>query len=139
VTNLIEIGIKESHCAQMIEHVASVAPMEACGLVAGLEDGSALIYEISNELNSPIRYRMAPKEQLAAFLDMEIKGWDLLAIYHSHPNGLPHPSGIDLSEAAYPGTIQLIWSQSNGRWKCRAFSFDGQEANEITIRIQSGE
>lgn len=139
MTNLSEIGLKESHWSQMLAHVAESASMEACGLVAGIDQESSHIYEISNELKSPIRYRMSPKEQLTAFLDMEKNEWDLLAIYHSHPQGPAYPSRVDLSEAAYPGIIQLIWSQAKGKWECKAFLFGGQEAIETSLRILTRE
>lgn len=113
--------------------------MEACGLVAGNENESAHIYEISNEANSPISFRMAPKEQLAAFLEMEKMGWNLLAIYHSHPAGPAMPSALDLSEAAYPHTAQLIWSPKQVGWRCRAFSFEDSGALEIKVHLFDGE
>ena len=119
----------------MHDHVTREVPIEACGLVAGRENESAHIYEITNEAGSPIRYRMAPKEQLAAFLELEQRGWNLLAIYHSHPAGPTLPSTLDLAEAAYPNTAQLIWSPDKGDWRCRAFSFEDSGALEIKVHL----
>jgi len=62
-----------------------------------------------------------PQEQVRIFLSLEKLGWDLLAIYHSHPNGPDHPSPTDLAEAAYPETVYLIWFPREGEWACRGF------------------
>jgi len=76
----------------MREHVAREAPYEACGMVAGREGQSAHVFPIPNELRSPTRYRMEPRAQLAAFEAMDEHGWELLAIYHSHPQGRAYPA-----------------------------------------------
>lgn len=129
------ITLGRAHWEQMQRHAERESPLEACGLVAGKETLSQQIFEIRNELSSPVRYRMAPKEQLAAFLAIEEAGWELLAIYHSHLGGPAFPSASDLSEAAYPEAIQLIWSQVKGSWACRAFSFQESKAIEIKINL----
>jgi hypothetical protein len=53
---------------QMRLHVTAAAPLEACGLVAGQPGRGVAVFPITNELHSPVRYRMDPHEQLAAFL-----------------------------------------------------------------------
>jgi proteasome lid subunit RPN8/RPN11 len=119
----------------MRAHVAAAAPQEACGLLAGANGGSRQVFEITNELASPTHFSMAPREQLAALLEIERRGWELLAIYHSHPAGPPRPSRTDVSEARYPGVVHLIWSPDAGEWSCRAFLLDGGEAREIGIEL----
>ena len=78
---------------------------------------------ITNELHSPVRFRMDPAEQLQAFLQFESQGLDLLAIYHSHPNGPPHPSPTDIAEFTYPGVLYLILSPGPSGWQVREFEF----------------
>ena len=86
----------------------------ACGLLAGTAlDGVGQVkiaIPVSNALHSPVRFRMAAEEQLAAFLHIEELGFELLAIYHSHPHGPASPSSTDLAEAFYPEALTLIWS-----------------------------
>ena len=58
---------------------------------------------------------MDPEEELKAFISVEEKGWDILAVYHSHPHGIDHPSATDIDELTFPGIIYLIWYQNANR------------------------
>jgi [CysO sulfur-carrier protein]-S-L-cysteine hydrolase len=109
------------------------APLEACGLVAGRDNRSLKVFTISNSLQSPIRFKLDPQEQLTALLSMEEYGWDLLAIYHSHPAGPPYPSPTDISESAYPEAVNLIWYPHKGDWSCRGYSIQASAVTEILL------
>ncbi len=89
----------------MRSHAAELAPQEACGLIAGRSDLVMKVYPLTNAIHSPFRFRLDPREQLQAFFDIEARGWQLLAIYHSHPNGPATPSPIDIREAYYPQSL----------------------------------
>lgn len=117
----IEIFLQKKHWDAMFFHVMRAAPEEACGLIAAKGRISQAVYPVTNELHSTTRFRMAPAEQLAAFLDMEEKGWELAAIYHSHPKGPTEPSSVDLAEFAYPGVLYLIWYPDQNSWSCMAY------------------
>jgi proteasome lid subunit RPN8/RPN11 len=101
--------------------VDRLAPEEACGIVAAVDGQSVLVIPIENDLHSPVRFRMKPKQQLDAFLLLEKNHWDMAAIYHSHPQGPDQPSETDLAEHHYPEAVALIWSHQSGEWLCRAF------------------
>ncbi|MCW5874602.1 MAG: M67 family metallopeptidase [Anaerolineales bacterium] len=128
------LRITPAHWAQMAAHAAAESPNEACGLLAGAEGASVQIFPITNELKSPTHYSMAPGEQLQAFMQMEQRGLQLLAIYHSHPAGPPTPSRTDLAEARYPGVVHLIWAPSEAGWGCRGFLLDGG-IKEIEVEL----
>ncbi|MEX2160442.1 MAG: M67 family metallopeptidase [Anaerolineales bacterium] len=115
--------IRREHWEAMRAHVSAEYPQEACGLLAGQGGTSQAAFPIGNELVSPTHFRMDAKQQLETFLAIERAGWQLLAIYHSHPAGPPHPSQRDLQEALYPGVAHLIWSKADG-WTCLAYSLD---------------
>jgi proteasome lid subunit RPN8/RPN11 len=52
---------------------------------------------------------MNQQQQIAAMIDIQRKGWDIVAIYHSHPPGAGGvPSGSDLREWHYPEALQVI-------------------------------
>lgn len=121
---------------QMRAQVAAEAPLEACGLLAGAEGRVLKVYALENELRSPTRFRIAPQEQLAAFMEIEEAGWELLAIYHSHPGGPPHPSTSDIAEALYPEALHLIWDGSGPDWQARAFRIQGNEYHEIPLNVE---
>lgn len=129
------LKIKKDHWEIMRLDVAGRAPLEACGLVAGLENCSTKVYPLTNELNSSVRFRIAPLEQFRVFTDIEQNGWELLAIYHSHPSGPDHPSATDLAEFAYPGTYSLIWYPQYNIWHCRAYMLLNNQFMEVAIQI----
>jgi proteasome lid subunit RPN8/RPN11 len=116
--------LREEDLEAMRGHVRADSPLEACGLVAGMQDRSTQVFKIHNEEASRTRFRMDAKQQYLAFVTMERNGWDLLAIYHSHPSGPADPSRTDLAEAMYPGVAHLIWSPQPDGWKCKAFFLD---------------
>jgi proteasome lid subunit RPN8/RPN11 len=126
--------MSQSFYIQMLEHVQSTAPEEACGLVAGIDNLATKVYSVSNELHSPTRFRMDSGEQIRLCLEMERQGLDLLAIYHSHPKGPGHPSVTDQAEFAYPGVITLIWYPSATGWECRAYWIDDGAVTEADFQ-----
>ncbi len=128
--------LQAAHHQQIQAQLTAELPNEACGLLGGLDDRSLQVFPITNELHSPTRYRMAPAEQLAAMLAIEEENnWDLLAIYHSHPNGPAVPSITDIQQAYYPEVIYLIYSPVNEGWQCRAFIIDKKQVREIDLEI----
>lgn len=68
--------------------------------------------------------------------EIDEQGWEILAIYHSHPKGPPHPSPTDVAEAYYPESANLIWYLEDVIWKCRAFTIIGHEVQEIPLLIE---
>ncbi|MEX2144475.1 MAG: M67 family metallopeptidase [Anaerolineales bacterium] len=133
-----QIVLHQAHLQAMHIHVAAEAPLEACGLVAGHDGLSVSTFAMRNELASRTLFRMDARQQVAAFLEIERAGWDLLAIYHSHPAGPEEPSQSDLVEAYYPGVAQLIWSQADGIWGCHAYLLDNNRSIPIEFQV-SGE
>ena len=127
------IRIRAEHWGQMLEHINRLDPEEACGLAAGVGRKTTRVYPIENDLHSPVRFRMAPQQQVDAILEMEEKGWDLLVIFHSHPNGPPVPSPTDVAGATFPEAVNLIWSKHSGDWSCRGFLIQEHKFQEISI------
>jgi proteasome lid subunit RPN8/RPN11 len=123
----------------MFDHVRACLPEEACGMVGGQADGPVLYAEavlpVTNELHSPVRFRMAPLEQLQAFQRLEERGLDLVALFHSHPAGPDRPSPTDLAEFAYPGVLTLIWSRTvpGADWQLRGFWIDGGRVADVPV------
>jgi proteasome lid subunit RPN8/RPN11 len=130
------LPLSSAYYEQMLKDVAFRAPEEACGLLAGKNERITLIIPITNELHSPIRYRMDPVEQHSAFQMFEDQGWEMLGIYHSHPSGPATPSRTDINEAYYPDVVHLIWSPSSDNWTCRAFHIFEGKVSEILLDIK---
>lgn len=132
--------LSRAHQQAMLEHVRKLVPEEACGLLGGQRLGSraqvTLVIPITNALHSPTRYRMDPQEQLAAFNRLDAAGLELLAIYHSHPQGPSTPSATDLAEAYYPEAVYLIWSAPGGRWECRGYWLQDSHFQAVALEIE---
>lgn len=139
---------------EITAHVQMCLPEEGCGLLGGTrsEDGGGIVsavLPVENALHSAVRYRMEPAAQLQAFYALEERGLEMLAIFHSHPQGPEHPSPTDLSEFAYPGVLSLILylpggsgAQPSARdWLGRAYRIDGLNdrsaaASEVSLAIE---
>lgn len=95
-------------------HLTAALPNEACGLLAASADvdrwRAERFYPGRNVDASPVRFTMDPREVVAAFDDMEKRGWWLGAIVHSHPRTPASLSRTDLREAAYPEALLLVVS-----------------------------
>ncbi len=132
------IILTPEHWKQMEADVASRPGEEACGLVAGQDNYSKLVIPVTNRLHDPYRFRMDPGEELEAFLLIEEKGWEVIAIYHSHPHGISRPSPTDQAELTFPGIIYLIWYQHAGAWQCRGYVMQSQNIQvEVPVIISA--
>ncbi|MDP9358047.1 MAG: M67 family metallopeptidase [Chloroflexota bacterium] len=113
--------------AQILGHLRAAAPSEGVGLIAvtllggdGVAEATHF-YPGTNLDASPSRYTMDPAEVLAAFRDMEARGWRLGAIAHSHPVTAAVPSETDLREAHYRDALMLIVSLAGTTPEIRAW------------------
>lgn len=82
-----------------------------------------------------MRYRIDPREQLAAFRSMDAAGEDLVGIYHSHPASVPYPSPTDRAEAFYPDAVYVLVSLRGGEPELRAYRIAADApGSEKTVR-----
>jgi len=131
----------------MVTHARNGLPNEACGVVAGRDGRAEQVYPMRNAEDSPVVYRFDEQEQLRVFGEVEDRGWDLVAFFHSHPRTGAYPSPTDRALAhwrdpvtgeevpAYPGVRYLILSLADGAPTLRAFTFDHGEPVEEEVRI----
>ena len=92
------------------EEVSIIQNGERCGVLIGKKDGEDLIVkeivEIRNISENPYLFRMDPEELCQVWIDAENKGFDILAVFHTHPRGFARPSFHDLEGLKQTG---LIW------------------------------
>lgn len=119
---------------QIVAHARAQAPQEACGLIAGAGGDAKRVIRCANVHPSPVtRYAIDPREQLRAFRDMEAKGEELVAIYHSHPITQPYPSPTDRAEAHYPDAFYVLVSLRDVAPEIRAFRMRDGWVREIDL------
>lgn len=112
-------------------------PYEACGILAGSANRVRRVYAIDNVLRSPVAYEMDARQQLAAMLDLENRGWEMLALFHSHPTGPERPSPTDVAQAYYPESITIIVSLADRESPVvRGFRIENGRYHEITLNVE---
>jgi proteasome lid subunit RPN8/RPN11 len=114
---------------ELIEHAASEAPNECCGMIAAQDGQAVRVYRAQNAAASPLRYEIDGAEQLRIYNEIDDAGLELGAIYHSHTRTEPYPSQTDISLAFYPDSLYIIVGVAGAEPEVRAFSIrDGQVA-----------
>ncbi|MAT41137.1 MAG: hypothetical protein CL609_02270 [Anaerolineaceae bacterium] len=122
-------------CQEMIQHVQQHLPEEACGLLAGKDGVVQKVIPVTNAAHSPTRFYMDPVELLHALTWIDDSVWDLIGIFHSHPNGPAAPSETDIKEFLYPGTVTVILSPSHSDWAVNAFDLQSESYEKIQLII----
>jgi proteasome lid subunit RPN8/RPN11 len=94
----------------LVAQARAAAPRECCGLLAGHSAGHVGdIIAISNGAAAPEHaYRMDERELARALTRLPTRNLELLGLYHSHPQGGPRPSMLDVQEWAYPDSAMVI-------------------------------
>jgi [CysO sulfur-carrier protein]-S-L-cysteine hydrolase len=122
---------------ELLEHARQEAPNECCGLIGG-EDGVAkTVYRGRNAEASPLRYNLDPQDQFRIMTEMEERGEELAAIYHSHTASPAYPSQTDINLAAYPDALYLIVSLAGGEKDLRGFRIVDGEVTEVGLDLES--
>jgi len=129
------IAIPRDILGDIVKHAQEQAPVEACGLLVGVGDQVAKSYRLTNVDASPEHFSMNPTEQFAVIKEIRPHGWDVLAVYHSHPATPARMSEEDLRLAFSPDTKYLIVSlvdPANPQVKCFTVR-DGQPTEEPVL------
>ncbi len=109
------IALSQDILAEIAAQAESEAPNEACGYLAG-RDGVALErYPMTNADASPEHFSFEPREQFVALKRAREAGFELIAVYHSHPATPARMSDEDVRLANDPDTIYLIYSTPEDR------------------------
>jgi proteasome lid subunit RPN8/RPN11 len=133
-TLMKSLTLTKEQLQKMISHVDLHAPLEACGILAGLNSKVESVLEMTNQAQSAVRFVMAPSEQLKAFEWIESNGLDLIGIFHSHPAGPETVSPTDIAEAAYE-VVHVILARVEGAWRARGFWIEDGAASEVELQI----
>ncbi|MBA3271970.1 MAG: M67 family metallopeptidase [Acidobacteria bacterium] len=86
--------------AAMVSHARQEAPRECCGLLLG--DGHHVVHSVParNIAEDPTRrYKVDPRDHLAAVRAARLRSLDVIGAYHSHPRSAAIPSPTDAAEA----------------------------------------
>jgi [CysO sulfur-carrier protein]-S-L-cysteine hydrolase len=128
--------ISRSIYEELVEHARAEAPNECCGLIGGGNGEAKSVYRARNAEASPLRYNLDPQDQFRIMSEMEERGEELSAIYHSHTASPAYPSQTDINLAAYPDAIYLIVSLAEDQAPLRGFEIRDGEVTEVDLAVE---
>ena len=131
------MSLPVSIARELVVRAAKDSPLETCGLLGGVEGRVLAHYPGTNVEASTVRYEMDPRQVVRAMQDILAHGWELTAIYHSHPAGPSGLSKTDLDLAFYPDSAYIVVSsRPAGDWRLRAFRLGERGVSELEIQIE---
>ncbi len=95
---------------EIAEQALREFPNECCGVIAGDAGVPVKVYAMKNANASSDTYRFDAQEQFEVFDELDDRGWDIWAIYHSHTHSEAYPSETDIKLAFYPDSRYLLLS-----------------------------
>jgi len=127
---------------EMLAHAVAEAPNECCGIVASVDGEAVRVFAARNAVASPLRYVMDGEDQLRIQEEIEERGWDYGAIYHSHTRSAPQPSQTDINMAIvpgvgplWPGSIYIIVGLAAEEPEVRAFRIESETPAEVALSV----
>ena len=126
--------------AQMIEDIVAQAraeaPNECCGMIATQDGRAVQLYRATNAAASPLRYEIDGMEQYRIQMEIEDRGWELGAIYHSHTRSQPYPSQTDINLATYPDSLYVIVGVAGPEPEVRAYRIVDGQVSEAPLDVR---
>lgn len=127
-----------------IKKVARGNPLEVCGIGTGTNIDNKIVivenlYHVDNisTLAREVDYVMDPSQMFKVLKDTTLINKkakdDFVLIFHSHPNGIPYPSRIDLERAEY-NVAYLIYSGITDKIKVWTYDKPNNKMVEMFVR-----
>lgn len=120
---------------ELVAHAREEAPNECCGLIGGSDGVAMTVYRARNAEASPLRYNLDPQDQFRIMTEMDERGEELSAIYHSHTASPAYPSQTDINLASYPDALYLIVSLAEGEKALRGYRIMDGEVTEVDLLV----
>jgi [CysO sulfur-carrier protein]-S-L-cysteine hydrolase len=118
-------------------HAREEAPNECCGMVSGTDGRATGVHRARNAFASPLRYEIHPQDQFRITMEIEDRGEEIAAIYHSHTRSAAFPSQTDVNLAAnWPDPLYLICSLESDEPVVRAFSIRDGEVQDAELVVE---
>jgi proteasome lid subunit RPN8/RPN11 len=123
---------------EIVAHAREEAPNECCGLVAGSNGAATRVHRARNAEASPLRYTIDPSDQFRIMSEIEERGEEIAAIYHSHTKTAAEPSQTDINLAQHwPEPIYLICSLADPEApNVRAFLIRDAAVEEVALDVE---
>lgn len=109
--------ITDAQLKQIYAHAKETYPYECCGFLLGSFDEGGLVRQVRRAENQnkerTDRFIISGEEFATAQFVADEAGWDIIGIYHSHPDWPAIPSQTDM-ESAWEEVYYLIASVHEG-------------------------
>jgi [CysO sulfur-carrier protein]-S-L-cysteine hydrolase len=130
------VRISEELRAELVAHARADAPNECCGMIAAADGHLTAYFPAANEFASPMRFQIDSADQIRITNQIEERGEEIGAIFHSHPNSEAYPSQTDLNLARWwPGVLWLICSLAGDEPVVRGFALDDDRIEEVELVV----
>ncbi len=124
---------------KIFAHAQRTMPQECVGVLFGRDGVVTGVRPLANTLQDPARFLADPAEQIALFRSLREAGDEVMAIYHSHPQGPARPSQADLEQSNFPDLLHLIVSLAeDGRMEVAGFQMRDGQATPQPLDITEG-
>ena len=135
----MRLALPEGLAAQILAEARAAAPRECCGLILGRRDGysatAVALQPARNVAAREDRFEIAPDDHFTALRRAREQGQAVIGCYHSHPNGVAHPSAHD---AAGGGEDNFLWLIATPDGALAAFVyFDGLMTGAVLVTSSS--
>jgi len=131
------VQIARSLLDGIVAHAIRDAPNECCGVVAARDGAATAVHGTENLAASPFRFEIEGLTLMRLIDEIEERGEELVAIYHSHTRSAPYPSQTDVNFAAlWPGTEWLIVGISkNAEPEVRNYLIEGGAIRDTELEV----
>jgi proteasome lid subunit RPN8/RPN11 len=129
------LALPKAFIDEMVAHAREEAPNECCGIIAGQDGRAVKLFQAKNSEASPYLYNVDPQDLFRIYRECDQRGWEFLAIYHSHTASEAYPSTTDVRLAFWPETHYVLVSLQNPQNPVvRAFRIvDGAVSEETLV------
>lgn len=129
------IKIEKKVIDEIVEHSQNMLPAEGCGYLAAKDGVLSVCYKINNIDNSPEHFSMDIKQQFEAHRDARKNGYEIKAVFHSHPSTPARPSEEDKKLACDQNIFHIIVSLAEDVPVVKCFKIEGGAAKEISLEV----
>jgi proteasome lid subunit RPN8/RPN11 len=103
------LAISSETLKQIIDHAYAEFPYEVCGLMGGHENIVEVAIPVANASLTPhTAFELERQAMVDEIVALQRANLEVVAIYHSHPNGPAEPSERDVAEATWPDAVYVI-------------------------------